>query len=160
MATRKPPLAKGKSQRRPSFSSLLKGAPKVKNFRRVRLSGLLFRSEKKSTFVLQTADGSFYELNSASVGYFKVLEKRDGFTLLEIEVPADAAVQLSALAPNRLVALDAVVGSAVSLWSASTAADAVAHLHPLREESSHPIHQHWRFDQPDVNPFTKFDNPL
>jgi hypothetical protein len=160
MANRKPLSTKGRSRRPLAFGDLLRTAPKIKNFRRVRLSGLLFRSGDRGKFILQTADGTFYELNSGSVEHFQVLERRGEFTVVEVEVPA-SAISRDAPPAQSPIAKGSPVDDFLAVSSGSSSAtDAQAHLNLLKEDPAHPIHQYWQFDRTGDSLFKDVDHPL
>jgi hypothetical protein len=160
MANRKVPTAKGKPRRKASFSNLLKTAPTIKSFRRATVSGVLFQSEQKGKFVLQTAEGIHHELNVKSVEQYKVLERRGKFTVVEIKVPARDLLEDAAFSGAPLTNEQFADELSKLPPHLSDPEHAQSHLNAFKEDPAHPIHQYWQFGKTAESPFRKFDHPF
>jgi len=159
MANRKVPAAKGKPRRRASFANLLKKAPKIANFRRATVSGVLFQSEQKGKFVLQTAEGILHELNVKAVEQYRVLERRGEFTVVEIKVPARELSEGTALSRAPMTNEQFAEQLSKLPPGFSDPEQAQVHLNAFKEDPAHPIHQYWRFGRKVESPFREFDHP-
>ena len=160
MANRKLPPAKGKPRRKASFSNFLKTAPKIKSFRKATISGVLFQSEQRGKFVLQTAEGIHHELNVKSVEQYKVLERKGEFTVVEIEVPARELSEGAAF--SRALMTNEQFAEQLSKLPPHLSDPKRAHVHlnAFKEDPAHPIHQYWQFGKTAESPFKKFDHPF
>jgi hypothetical protein len=160
MANRKLTPAKGKPRRKASFSNLLKTAPKIKSFRKATISGVLFQSEQRDKFVLQTAEGIHHELNIKSVEQYRVLGRRGEFTVVEIEVPTRELSEGAAF--SRVLMTNEQFAEQLSKLPPhlSDPKRANVHLNAFKEDLDHPIHQYWQFGRKVESPFREFSPPF
>jgi hypothetical protein len=153
--------ARGKTPRKAaSFSNLLKKAPKIKNFWRTTLSGVLFQSDENGKFVLQTADGVFHELNVSSVKHYRVLQEKGEFTIIEVQVSTrdlSETTMFRQAAPSKEQFSDRLSKLPAHLSDPQIAQN---YLDALVKDPAHPIHQYWQFGQPIKSPFTGSDHPF
>jgi hypothetical protein len=149
-----------------TFGTLLADAPKIKNLWRATIAGILFQSDRKGKFVLQTADGTFYEFNVQSVEAYRVLKQKGEYVVVEVTTSA-RELSDGTLSPHILTSHRHLTKAAIA-FSAPAGEHLLPpnrrrlhdHLATIAKDSAHPIHQYWEFDTTTLSPFQQFGHPF